>query len=250
MEKNNWVADLRYTNALNPPPEIEGAYQSLIAAKGPRVKGTLSVGKVLNKIFPTFDQIAMATKTSNNMDSPHFGKPVEEIIAIWNSKSTDAIERGLKVDDEISEVFYAGRITEDERILSCKSRLERNKMFPVVGQLWVNDGLINGKIDDIYWHSVTPKLYLSDYKTCEDVEKLKVGYKKLNGPLSHLRDSKFLKYSLQLGLYKYILLKNNPDLDFGNSLLVFFEPDRVVFEKALEFSPQTMQEIVSYALEN
>ena len=95
-------------------------------------------------------------------------------------------------------------------------------LIPVKMELVVADDEyeIAGMVDCLFWNKKSEMLEIWDYKTNKEI-KISNNYgNKMLRPISHLDECELNTYSLQLGLYKHIIMKNT-NLQIGNSYLIW-----------------------------
>jgi hypothetical protein len=97
-------------------------------------------------------------------------------------------------------------------------------IIPIKTELVVYDKeyLLGGMVDLLVYNKKDKEYQIWDYKTNKEFKYESERY--LNGKLGMLEDSDLIKYSLQLGLYKYIIEKNT-NIKLGRSFLVWLPVD-------------------------
>ena len=74
------------------------------------------------------------------------------------------------------------------------------------------DWRLAGLVDAVYRHKITGKIIIVDFKTNKSISTISYPPGKTGlGALSHLPDTAYIKYSLQLGIYKKLLIEQFPD---------------------------------------
>ena len=188
-------------------------------------------GTGLVKMFKSeFDSVPIAAKCSANKQSKWYGIAPEEILKIWDNESKRSTDIGT----------WYHNMREDE--LLSQNTVERNgKEIPVVQinykdkikqahnikltdgvypELFVYDEKMNvcGQAD---WVEIYDgKLYMYDYKTNKTIDtKPYISWdgkrKKMSAPIDNIDDCNFYHYALQLSIYIFIILRNNPLLELG-----------------------------------
>lgn len=192
---------------------------------GDPIKWT-SVTKILGYLKQPFDADAAAEKASKNKKGKWYGMSIEEIKDAWSKeakRSTDLGDwyhkkqekflidsgevNGLKVfTPEVVEGFR--KLPEQklndgiypEHMVYLKSA----QMNGIVDLITVKDGIVS----------------IDDYKTNKEIKS--EGFKSWDGsvqkmlsPINHLDDCNLNHYTLQLGFYMYMILKQNPKLKPG-----------------------------------
>ena len=95
-------------------------------------------------------------------------------------------------------------------------------LIPVKMELVVADDEygIAGMVDCLFWNKKSQMLEIWDYKTNKEIKTSNNYGNKMLYPISHLDECEMNTYSLQLGLYKHIIMKNT-NLKIGNSYLIW-----------------------------
>ncbi|WP_181308251.1 hypothetical protein [Rufibacter sp. XAAS-G3-1] len=190
-----------------------------------------SASTLISKFFPEFDSYGAARKLSPS--NPLYGLPVEQIVQIWNDRSTEAANKGTFLHEQI-EKFYLKQSytkTEDfhlfEQFVTDHSYLEPYRSewrifddnFHIAGTI---DLIVkNGHQFDIYDWKRSKKV-IDPYRGTPIVRDNwgKCGV----GKLSCIDDTSYNRYCLQQSLYRYILEKHY-DIRVGKMFLVVLCPD-------------------------
>jgi ATP-dependent exoDNAse (exonuclease V) beta subunit len=95
-------------------------------------------------------------------------------------------------------------------------------LIPVKMELVVADDEyeIAGMVDCLFWNKKSQMLEIWDYKTNKEIKTSNNYGNKMLHPITHLDECELTTYSLQLGLYKHIIMKNT-NLQIGNSYLIW-----------------------------
>lgn len=98
----------------------------------------------------------------------------------------------------------------------------RGVLIPVRSEFVVGDAELGvaGMVDQLFWNTKMQELQIWDWKTSKKIARHNK-YRNLTGPLSHLDDCEWIKYSLQIGIYKHII-KKNLGLDIGDCYIGWF----------------------------
>ena len=83
--------------------------------------------------------------------------------------------------------------------------------------LWDEEEKVFGIAD--YIMVKDKKVYLKDYKTNSKIDFESFKSKRFTEPISHLEDCNFNEYSLQCSFYMWMILRNNPEFEFGQMKL-------------------------------
>lgn len=222
------------------------------------------VSSIVDEYAP-FDTVACAKGVSKNPNHEHYGKSVEEIIAIWADKRDTAAAAGTTVH-EFGEACYlikSGR--EDMLEDKYRTRLTRNGLEAAspkeeAAALFWDDldisryvlvskesivfnpeyryaGTFDLLLYDLHEHCYV----LKDYKTNEDL--FKWYGKHLKAPLTSIKDDDHGKYTLQQNLYALQL--RNLGINVGRMELVWLK-DTGQYQNV---SIPDVGRLVKYALE-
>lgn len=161
------------------------------------------------------------------------GVTTEALLAQWEEKRDKAAQKGtayhkmmedkykvttgMNIEDQHCAISWADTIDGIKEELTV--RLENNKIY-TEKMIWSRIYKVCGTADLV--EVVNGRINVKDYKTSEKIEKESwrhpnpaIGKKKLLSPLKHLDDCGFNIYQLQLNIYMYMLLKQNPNYRMG-----------------------------------
>jgi len=176
-----------------------------------------SVTKWNHSHFPKFDSDLVIDKMMASPrwpQSPYYGMTKDEIKTKWRNDGVAASEAGTKMHFDI-ECFYNNIVIEGGNdSLEWKYFKEFNneigsKLLPYRTEwmVWDNDLRLAGSIDMIFEND-DGTLQIYDWKRAKEIKKENRWDSAQVDCISHLPDSNFWHYSLQLNTYKYILEKN------------------------------------------
>lgn len=221
----------------------------------------ISVTTVIKEFFPKFDSdviISKMQKSNNWKNSVYFGMSADEIKNQWKNKADNASKLGTLLHNTIED-YYNGKnpIPDDLINDGFKQFIEFDNFIKSTTNLipfrseWCvfdEDYHIAGSIDMIYIDPHTNELHIYDWKRTPLLKKTN---KFQNGfePIGHLDDCKFIHYSLQLNIYKYILEKKY-DKKVKNLTLVGLHPENKTFftEKVSDLQKDA-ENILKYSFE-
>lgn len=97
----------------------------------------------------------------------------------------------------------------------------QDKMYHVASEFIIGDkdSLVCGTIDQLFYNQKSGQLEIWDWKTNKEIKMISKYFHL--APLEHIPDTEFDRYSLQLSLYKLILMKNT-GVAIGNCYLTWF----------------------------
>tara|TARA_B100001094_G_scaffold320342_1_gene366433 strand:- start:502 stop:1716 length:1215 start_codon:yes stop_codon:yes gene_type:complete len=182
--------------------------------------------------FPKFDSDVVITKMMASPrwpKSPYFGMTREEIKMKWKNDGTEASEAGTKMHNNI-ECFYNEMDVEDDGSLEWKYFKEFNESigpdldpYRTEWMVWDKELRLAGSVDMLF-ENPDGTLQIYDWKRSKKVVKENKWASAIVDCISHLPDSNFWKYSLQLNTYKWILEKNYGK-KISNMFLVWLHPN-------------------------
>ena len=182
--------------------------------------------------FPKFDSDVVITKMMASprwSKSPYFGMTREEIKMKWKNDGIEASEAGTKMHNNI-EYFYNEMDVEDDGSLEWKYFKEFNESigpdldpYRTEWMVWDKELRLAGSVDMLF-ENPDGTLQIYDWKRSKKVVKENRWASAIVDCISHLPDSNFWKYSLQLNTYKWILEKNYGK-KISNMFLVWLHPN-------------------------
>ena len=164
--------------------------------------------------FSKFDADAIIDKMMNSSRwnlSKYFGMTREEIKKQWDDNKNEASSAGTKMHYDI-ECFYNNMKVDNNSIeyQYFKSFYkDHKKLIPYRTEWMVYDKELRlaGSIDMIFENS-DGSLRIYDWKRCKQIKKENKWNNAITPCISHLPDTNFWHYALQLNTYKYLLEKN------------------------------------------
>jgi ATP-dependent exoDNAse (exonuclease V) beta subunit len=167
--------------------------------------------------FPHFDADKIITNMMNSKkwsQSKYYGQTRQEIKAGWNKNGQEASKAGTKMHYDI-ECFYNEEDVEVEE--DCVEWKYFEKFEEEIGQnlepyrtewmIWDKELKFAGSIDMIF-RNPDGTLLIYDWKRCKNIKKENRWQGATTDCISHLPDTNYWHYSLQLNTYKYLLEKN------------------------------------------
>ena len=201
------------------------------------------------------DWHAMATKCGNNPNHEHFGKTAEEIQKIWSTKANTGADRGNTLDDYIKAVLSETRIDTssfDEQLVNKCHQFDKlytnvfAKFDSYIGsEIWLtsyNLGL-SVRLDSLFKVS-DDTLFISEWKSTEKMS-MTNKWQKLLGPMNQFDASDLNKYTLQLHIYKYILLEYGLSFNIVGKIFNMKTDDYLILE-GFEYDKHRIEDIVTF----
>ena len=202
----------------------------------------LSVTRLINIFLPKFERdkiaAAVAKKTKSSVDNiikewefekdiacikgSIFHNYIDNYLAnkICNSDFTDS---DALITNPIARIDFRdtidklkGQFTEYYNNEYSKKYIHLKSEF-IVGDLDASN--VCGTIDNLSINKETGNLAILDYNTNKKIDTVSKYNNSLIPPLDHLKQTKLVTYSLQIGIYKYIIEKHTPyKVDTGQIL--------------------------------
>ena len=196
-----------------------------------------SVTTFNHKHFDVFD----ADKIIDNMMNSHkwgsnkyFGMSKNEIKELWKNNGKNAAEAGTKLHYDI-ECFYnnSPNINDtDEYQFFLNFSKNHNNLTPYRTEWMIfhENYKIAGSIDMVFQNE-DGTLSIYDWKRCKDIQKTSSWNKfSKNDIISHIPDTNYWHYCLQLNTYKFIL-EDKYDKVIKDMYLICLHPEKSDYEK-------------------
>jgi hypothetical protein len=197
-------------------------------------QGYTSVTSWNHEHFSKFesDKIIKNIMRSPKMKDPtykYYGMTSEEILKSWDDNRDLAATAGTKTHYNI-ECFYNGLDVVDESI-EFKYFKEFVRDYPHLEAyrtewcVFYEEIKISGSIDMVFRDKNTGEYLIYDWKRSKGIEYESYGGKTATTPcISHIPDTNFWHYSLQLNVYRKIL-QDKYDMKITGLALVVLHPD-------------------------
>ena len=183
--------------------------------------------------FPHFDSDAiiariLKNKRQNDPTYKYYGKTKEQIQADWDKNRDEAAAAGTKMHYDIECYFnnmnVVNESTEYSWFLKFVQDYPELKPFRTEWMVYYEELQLSGSIDMIF-ENPDGTLQIYDWKRCKEIAyDNSFGLAALTPCISHLPDTNFWHYALQLNIYKKIL-----ELKYGKVVtdlyLVCLHPD-------------------------
>lgn len=191
-----------------------------------------SVTTWIHSLFEHFDADKIIDKMMNSKNwtnNKYYGKTSEEIKNIWEINRDISAKAGTKLHYDIECTYNNIKVDNDSQ--EFKYFLDfyedyKNTLEPFRTEMLVyyEELKLSGSIDMIFkCKDGTYEIY--DWKRSKEILKSSNFNKWIKSEVvSHIPDTNYWHYSLQLNTYKYILQKKY-DMKVGNLYLVVLHPD-------------------------
>ena len=188
-------------------------------------KELISVTTLIEECFPKFDADYWATRKA-----PQLGITPEELKAQWAAKAQRACELGTAMHDKI-EKHYMGIASESDETFDLFLQFANEHTlhpYRTEWRIFYEEYGIAGTLDFLEYQNGEFTIY--DWKRSEKLIKNGVveienswGKKALD-PISHISDTTYYHYAIQVSMYRYILEKKY-DINVSKNRLAVFHPN-------------------------
>jgi len=175
-----------------------------------------SVTTLIHAYVQPFDADAIIAKMQASpkwFASPYYGMTAEEIKKKWSDSGKDASEAGTKTHLHIEYWYNDVTLPEPDNSKEfqyfLKYQEEVGKQYipwATEKEVFYEEAHIAGQIDMLYLNPETGNLIIADWKRVKEI-KTENRFQNMRGILSHLPDTNYWHYALQLSIYKHILEK-------------------------------------------
>ena len=210
--------------------------------------------------FLQFNAIEISIKCSKGNNPKYSGRSPEEIRAEWaaegkrgSSEGDNAHEyaEGVMSGWELSRLAYP--ISERCLLLFCQVRriadfLLKKYVFVAAEMIVFSPELkIAGMVDLIMWDPIAKEILIIDWKNNKNTPTTINTFQSGLPPIDHLQQTDINKFSLQLSLYQYIIIKENyfPDAVGYRRVLIHLTPTDAIPIK-LEYFEYEITELLKY----
>lgn len=202
-------------------------------------KGVISVTKFLHCFFGDFD----ADKVIENMkkgpkwaSSKYFGMEDAEIKRQWDQNGLEARTAGtamhLAIENFLDPTTGYSKVDTPEWTYfkqfwdKFSPDLEPYRLeWPV----WALEYKLAGSIDGVFRRKSDGAFFIYDWKRSKEI-KTENRFEFGKGPLSHIPDTNYWQYSLQLNIYRHIL-ETYYGLSIAGMFLVILHPDNETYKR-------------------
>jgi len=166
----------------------------------------ISVTTVIKKCFPQFD----ADQAIKKMGARHplYGKPAEEIKALWEANGKASRDAGTLMHKQIEDFLNTGDLgdtPEFQRFHKIFTKSGKGDPYRTEWMIFDEETGIAGTIDYVY--KVGNQFAMTDWKRSKGIKR-ENRWQQAFQPVAHLPACNFSEYSLQQNIYRLILLKH------------------------------------------
>ena len=201
-------------------------------------EGYISTTTLVHTLFEKFDadQVIKKMRRSKKWESsPYFGMETDDIKAAWEENRDSAAKAGTLMHENI-ENFYnkVNHETVSKEFSLFRNYLNDHKELEPFRTEWCvfdEDSKVCGSIDMVYKDPDNPGFHIiADWKRSKAIKFENYWQTGCDRFTSHLPDCNFIHYSIQLGIYKYILQKCY-DVKISEMFIVVLHPGQENYEK-------------------
>lgn len=196
----------------------------------------ISCTKFIHEFFPHFDPdvtIAKMMKSPKWSSSVWHGMSAEQIKKKWNDSGKEASTKGTAMHLAIEQFLHGSEeVIDPENYGTIEWKYFMNFWRDVEHDLvpyrsewevWMKEFMLCGSIDMVFYSKKQNGYVIYDWKRSKEI-KTTNNFANGFGPVSHLPDSNYWHYTLQLNIYKYFLEKFY-GLNVVDLCLVIIHPD-------------------------
>lgn len=176
------------------------------------------------------DKMLKNTKKMNDPNYKYYGKTKKDILQMWEDKRVSASTAGTNMHNDIEYYYNNEPVENDSLEFSYFKNFLKDfpelKPYRTEWMIYHEELMLSGSIDMIY-ENEDGTLQIYDWKRCEEIKHEAEFGKFAKTPcISHLPDTNFWHYALQLNVYKAIL-EQKYDKKITDLYLVCMHPDNV-----------------------
>jgi len=183
-------------------------------------KGICSITQFLHHFFPVFDADDIIKKMMRSKkwpSSPWYGMSPAAIKAAWNANAKEASEAGTLMHLGVEMVMNGAEAAvpyETKQTIEWKyfwnywdKDVKIWEPWRTEWEVWDEELKLAGSIDMIYRNRKDGTFAIYDWKRSKEI-KMDNSFASGFGPVSHLPDTNYWHYTLQLNMYRWILEKH------------------------------------------
>lgn len=215
-----------------------------------------SVTTWVHSHFGVFDADKIIDKMMESeywVKNVYYGMTKEQIKNKWEQNRDEAAKLGTKLHYDIECYFNNNPKTNDtveyghfKRFVNeFLSQIPNLKPYRTEWMVWDSQLKLAGSIDMVFLDTETDTLHIYDWKRCKQIVRNKSFEKYGNKEcISHIPDTNYWHYSLQLNTYKYIL-EQNYNKKVSVLRLVCLHPNKKSYEiHNVDFMEEEMKDLI------
>ncbi len=184
-----------------------------------------SVTTLINEYFEQFDADYWAAKKA-----PSMGMTPQQVKDMWARKGEEARNLGTQMHEKIERHYLGLPNTSDDTYRLFEQFAQSHTLCPYRTEwaIYDEDSRIAGTLDFLDYQNGVFTIY--DWKrsnkilNCGVPDKVNNWGKRAFRPISHIHDTTYWHYALQLSVYRYFLEKNY-GIHVSANRLAIFHPD-------------------------
>jgi len=196
----------------------------------------VSVTSIIHKQFAPFDADKIIERMMSSARWPqnkYFGMEAHEIKALWDKNRDEAASAGTKLHYDIecfyNEITVENSSDEYKQFLSFYKKHQDKTPYRTEWMVWDKEYRIAGSIDMTFVNE-DGSIDIYDWKRSKEIKTTNRWQYASTECISHLPDTNFWHYSLQLNIYKFLLEKN-----YGKTIkdmyLVVMHPNQKKYQR-------------------
>jgi ATP-dependent exoDNAse (exonuclease V) beta subunit len=190
----------------------------------------ISATGLIHNFFPQFDSVLVA-----NRKALREGVLAEDLLSAWAASGQEASELGTAVHAMAEKILLSKDLSAaDEMAQGPRQQLFLAALKQAIPKILQNYDVVEmekilfspkykvaGTIDLLLKNKKTGKLVVADWKTNKEIKHTAFQNQTGHGPCGSLPDCNFIQYSLQLALYRELLIQENyyPNTEVGCVLI-------------------------------
>jgi len=205
-------------------------------------RGIISCTKFLHEFFPHFDAKAVIAKMMSSPKWPqnkYFGKTADQIQKEWSDSGAAASGAGTAMHLAIEQFLHGHPELIEPGVLKTPEWShfmkfwdeEKGDLVPYRSEweVWSEEHKLAGSIDMIFYRKSDDSYVIYDWKRSKEIKQeneFGTGF----GPVSHLPDSNYWHYTLQLNVYRWFL-ETFYGLKISDMYIMILHPDNDTYKR-------------------
>ena len=205
-------------------------------------EGWISCTKFIHNCFPHFDPDAIIKKMMSSpkwSSSKYFGKTAQEIKDGWNANGEQASSKGTAMHLAIEQFLHGHPEIIDPPVLTTTEWRYFQKFWKDVKddlvpyrsewEVWSEEYKLAGSIDMVFYRKSDDSYVIYDWKRSKEI-KMENSWESGYDPVSHLPNTNYWHYTLQLNTYRWFL-ETYYGLKISDMYIVIFYPDNANYQR-------------------
>lgn len=205
-------------------------------------KGLVSVSGLHHHLFPEFDSDSVIKNMMRSKKWPEsrwYGMSPQAIKAAWSANAREASGAGTAIHLAIEMVMNDAPNSVDPEIKKTKEweyfcrYWEKDSRtwepWRTEWEVWDEEHKITGSIDMVFRNKQDGTFAIYDWKRSKEM-KMENDWTTGLGPVSHLPDTNYWHYTLQLNFYRWIL-ERNYGVKISEMALIVLHPNNPSYKK-------------------